>query len=121
LTAKSEFVESLHVEAKESSQLDKEVLPPTTLTAAALRSWIMEALASYNDTGSGEALGQVLEVLQKVLRGSMSMSGDRDDTTDGQLQHIRRLGEGDMTLASAQKFINAFKVSRYLCSYNPSR
>jgi hypothetical protein len=26
-----------------------------------------------------------------------------------------------MTLASAQKFINAFKVSRYLCSYNPSR
>ncbi|KIL94706.1 hypothetical protein FAVG1_01637 [Fusarium avenaceum] len=109
LTARSEFVETLPKEAKEPSQPDEEILPPATLTAIALGSGVMEAPASRNGTGSGEALDQVSEVQQKAVHGSISVSDELDDTTENQLQQIRRLGEGDMTLASAQSFIAAYK------------
>lgn len=121
LAARSKFIETLPKEAKQYSQLDKEILPPTTLTTAALQSWGMEAIASYDETGSVETLDLVLEIIRKTLYGSMSMNGELDDTTDNQLQHIRRLGEGGMTLARAQKFIVAYKVGSSLCSYDPSR
>lgn len=120
LTARSEFVETLPKEAKELSQPDEEILPPATLTATALGSGVMEVSASCNDTGSGETLDRVSEVQQKTIHGSVSMSGDLDDTAEDQLQHIRRLGEGDMTLADAQRFIAAYKVSSSPCRYDPS-
>lgn len=40
----------------------------------------------------------------------MCMNDELDDTTDDQLQHIRRPREGGMTLASAQKFIAAYRI-----------
>lgn len=120
LTARSEFVETLPKEARESSQPGNEILPPPTLTETALRSRVMETPAPCNDTGSGEALDQVSEVQQQTAHGSISMSDELEDTTENQLQQIRQLGEGDMTLASAQKFVPAYKVSSSPCRYDPS-
>ncbi|KAM0214323.1 hypothetical protein ACHAQD_008956 [Fusarium lateritium] len=109
LMAKSRLVETLPERAKRSLQPDKDILPPTTLTAKAFRSWIVEAVSSYVDTRSQATLDQILQALHKVFQGSVTTSGEFDVATENQWQHIRRLGEGDMTLDNAQEFIVAYK------------